>query len=60
MIARWDGAVRQAMQDPALVRRLTDAGFTPLYEGPEAFARRLAEDRRRWGEVIRAGSVRAQ
>ena len=60
VIARWDAAVRQAMQDPALIRRMTEGGFTPLYEGPGAFARRLADDRRRWGEVIRAGDVRAQ
>ncbi|HYF08397.1 MAG TPA: tripartite tricarboxylate transporter substrate binding protein [Acetobacteraceae bacterium] len=60
VVARWDEAVRTAMRDEALLRRLTEAGFTPLYEGPEAFARRLADDRRRWGEVIRAGGVRAQ
>ena len=44
-VARWDDAIRQAMQDPAFVRRLQDAGFTPLYEGPAPFARRLEADR---------------
>ena len=60
VMARWDTAVRQAMADPALLQRMTAGGFTTHYEGPEAFARRLADDRRRWGEVIRAGDVRAQ
>jgi hypothetical protein len=39
---------------------LTEAGFTPLYEPPEAFASRLAADRAKWRDVIRAGDVRAQ
>ena len=59
-VTRWDEAIRQAMQDPVFLRRLQDAGFTPLYEGPAAFARRLDADRKRWGEVIRAGKVGAQ
>ena len=59
-VARWDDAIRQAMQDQAFLRRLQDAGFTPLYEGPAAFARRLETDRKRWGEVIRVGKVGAQ
>jgi tripartite-type tricarboxylate transporter receptor subunit TctC len=60
VIARWDDAVRTAMAEPALLRRLTEAGFTPLYEGPEPFANRLATDRAKWRDVIRAGDVRAQ
>ena len=59
-VARWDDAIRQAMQDQTFVRRLQDAGFTPLYEGPAPFARRLEADRKRWGEVIRTGKVGAQ
>jgi tripartite-type tricarboxylate transporter receptor subunit TctC len=58
-VESWAGAIRRAMDDPALVRRLQDAGFTPLYEDPEAFARRLAQDRRTWRAVIQAGNVRA-
>ncbi len=60
VVAKWDDAVRQAMSDPAFQRRLQDAGFTPFYEGPAAFARRLEADRKRWGDVIRAGKVGAQ
>ena len=60
VVARWDDAIRTAMADPALLRRLTEAGFTPLYEGPEPFATRLAADRAKWRDVIRAGDVRAQ
>ena len=58
--ARWDDAIRQAMQDPVFLRRVQDGGFTPFYEGPAAFARRLETDRRRWREVIQAGNVGAQ
>lgn len=59
-LARWDEAVRKALQDPAVLKRLSDGGFTPLYEGPAAFARRLEADRRRWKEVIQAGNVGGQ
>ena len=59
-LTRWDEAIRTAMQDPVFTKRLQDAGFTPFYEGPAAFARRLETDRRRWGEVIRAGKVGMQ
>jgi tripartite-type tricarboxylate transporter receptor subunit TctC len=58
--ARWDEAIRTTMQEPVFQKRLQDAGFTPYYEGPAAFARRLETDRKRWGEVIRAGKVGAQ
>jgi tripartite-type tricarboxylate transporter receptor subunit TctC len=58
-LARWDDAIRQAMQDAVFLKRLSDAGFTPLYEGPPAFARRLETDRKRWREVIQAGKVGA-
>ena len=59
-VKRWDEALRQVMQDPAFLKRLQDSGFSPLYEGPEAFARRLESDRRRWREVIQAGKVGQQ
>ncbi|WP_424810710.1 Bug family tripartite tricarboxylate transporter substrate binding protein [Roseococcus sp. YIM B11640] len=60
VIARWDDAIRAAMQNEAFRQRLTEAGFSPIYEGPEAFATRLAADRAKWLDVIRAANLRAQ
>jgi tripartite-type tricarboxylate transporter receptor subunit TctC len=59
-ITRWDDSIRQAMQDPTFLKRLQDAGFTPHYEGPAAFARRYEADRKRWGDVIRASRIGTQ
>jgi tripartite-type tricarboxylate transporter receptor subunit TctC len=59
-VKAWDEAVRRALQDPALIKRLQEAGYTPLYEGPTAFASRLDSDRKRWKEVIQASKVSAQ
>ncbi|MBW8268666.1 Bug family tripartite tricarboxylate transporter substrate binding protein [Caldovatus aquaticus] len=58
-IRRWEAALRRAMADPALLRRLQDAGFTPHFEDAETFARRVEHDRRTWREVIQAGNIRA-
>ncbi|MBS7810318.1 Bug family tripartite tricarboxylate transporter substrate binding protein [Roseococcus pinisoli] len=60
VVARWDEAIRTAMRSEAFRRRLTEAGFTPFYEGPDALATRLAADRAKWLDVIRAADVRAQ
>jgi len=60
VVMRWDDAIRQSMQDPVVAKRMQDAGFTPFYEGPAAFAKRLEADRLRWREVIQAGNVGAQ
>ncbi len=56
-IKRLDEVIRQVMQDPVFLRRLQDSGFSPMYEGPEPFTRRLDADRKRWREVIQAGNV---
>ena len=57
-VTQWSEAVEKALQDEALRKRLRDNGLTPLHEGPDAFATRIASDRRLWGEVIRAAGVR--
>lgn len=56
-VARWDEAIRRIMNDPAFLKRMSDAGFAPVYEGPELFNKRLQADRVRWREVIQAGNV---
>jgi tripartite-type tricarboxylate transporter receptor subunit TctC len=59
VLGRWEGAVRRAMADPALVRRMAEGGLTPRFEDAQTLARRLEADRRRWREVIQAVNLRA-
>ena len=56
---RWAAAVRAALAEPALARRLQEMGLTPHPEDPAAMDARAARDRARWGAVIRDGGVRA-
>lgn len=60
LAANWEAAVKRAMADPALVRRMADGGLTPRFEDRATITRRLAEDRRLWLEVIRAVNLRAE
>lgn len=58
-LRRWEEAVRRAMADPALVRRMAEGGLTPRFEDAATLSRRLEADRRQWREVIRAVNLRA-
>ncbi|MCX8134875.1 MAG: tripartite tricarboxylate transporter substrate binding protein [Roseococcus sp.] len=59
-IARWTAAVRAALQDETLRRRLLESGLAPLFEDHAAFATTIGRDRAAWGEVIRAAGIRAE
>ncbi|WP_135466251.1 Bug family tripartite tricarboxylate transporter substrate binding protein [Crenalkalicoccus roseus] len=59
-LRRWEEALRAALRDEAVVRRLADNGLTPHFEDSATLARRLENDRRTWLEVIRAVNVRAE
>ena len=56
----WEDAVRQAMADPVLVRRMAEGGLTPRFEDAKTLAGRLEADRRQWREVIRSVNLRAE
>lgn len=58
-VARWSGAVRTALENPELRKKLLGNGLTPLFEDQAAFGARMARDRRLWGETIRAAGIRA-
>lgn len=60
LAASLEAAVKQAMADPGLVRRMAEGGLTPRFEDRATITRRLAEDRRLWLEVIRAVNLRAE
>ena len=58
-LERWVAALRQVNADPLFQRRMTENGMESLIEGPEPFRATIEEDRRRWGEVMRAANIRA-
>ena len=59
LVDRLEAAVRQAMADPSLIRRMAEGGLSPRFEDRAAITRRLAADRALWLEVIRAVNLRA-
>lgn len=59
-VARWAEAIRAALQDATLRRRLLDNGLAPGFEDPASFGRTIARDRAVWGEAIRAAGIRAE
>jgi tripartite-type tricarboxylate transporter receptor subunit TctC len=58
-VAAWATAIRAALEDPTVRKRLLDSGLTPYFEDAETFGRTIARDRRMWREAIRAAGVQA-
>lgn len=60
IVSRLDGAVRTGLADARLKERLADMGAMPLALSADAFARFIAFETARYGEVVRAAGIRAQ
>jgi tripartite-type tricarboxylate transporter receptor subunit TctC len=58
-LAVLEPAVIRALSAPALQARLVEAGFTPAVNGRAAFATLIADDTRRWAEIVRRTGFRA-
>jgi tripartite-type tricarboxylate transporter receptor subunit TctC len=58
VIARAAEAARDALRAPDVAARLPALGWEPAAEGPEPFARFLAEERAAMGALIRAEGIR--
>jgi tripartite-type tricarboxylate transporter receptor subunit TctC len=55
--ARLFGAMRQALTNPDVIRRLRDEGAEPSNLDGEGFARLIRWERERWATVIRQASI---
>lgn len=55
--ARLFEAMRQALSDPEVIRRLRDEGAEPSSLDGEGFARLIRWERERWAEVIRQANI---
>jgi tripartite-type tricarboxylate transporter receptor subunit TctC len=49
-----NAAVKKALDDPALVKRLTELGNTPHWESVTQFRQTVKDNRARWAEVVKA------
>src|SRR5690349_9828810 len=49
-----NAAVKKALEDPALVKRLTELGNTPHWEPVAQFRQTVKDNRARWAEVVKA------
>lgn len=58
IIERMNAEVNRALAQPALRERLAGQGADPLPMTPAAFGAFIAEDRARWGGVIRTGNIK--
>jgi len=58
LVARMNREVNAILAKPAMRARMAAQGSEPLTMTPAAFGARIAEDRARWAQVIRAGNIR--
>ena len=52
-------AIQTVLSDPAVRKRMGDLGAEALPATPAQFVRRIDEERKRWGEVIKAANIQA-
>ena len=55
--ATLEKAVGEALKNPELLKRLKEDGAAPSDMRAEAFAKFMAEERKRWGEVIATANI---
>lgn len=60
VVARLDAALRAALDDPAIQRRIEELGSIPArgeMQGPEALRTLVTREVARWAEVVRAAGI---
>jgi tripartite-type tricarboxylate transporter receptor subunit TctC len=63
VVARLDAALRAALADPAIIRRIEDLGSIPARpeaQGPEALRSLVRGEVERWAVVVRAAGIQPQ
>lgn len=58
LVARWNEEVNRAMEAPEVRHRFVENGLQRLGGAPRDFLRQIAEDRAKWGKVIREHNIR--
>lgn len=59
ILARLNGEINRAMNDPAVIKRLAVEGAQAVTSTPEEFAARVKNEIEKWGKVVRAAGIKA-
>ena len=59
VIKRWEEAVKAAVEDPAVSKKLLDNGMVPAFQDAAALTRTMEENRKNYREIIKAANIRA-
>lgn len=60
VVKRWEAAIKAAVEDPDVSRRLLDNGMVPAFQDSAGLAKTMEENRRGYREVIRAANIKAE
>ncbi len=60
IIAKLNGAIEAALQDPKIKARYDSLGSTPLLCSPEQFRAHIARETEKWAKVIKFANVQQQ
>ncbi len=60
VVERLNAAVNDVLKDPAVRKRLSDMGATPLGGTPKGLADHLAAETVKWGNVVREAKIQLQ
>jgi tripartite-type tricarboxylate transporter receptor subunit TctC len=59
-VRRWEEAIRAAVEDPEVSRKLLDNGMVPSFQDAAGLTRTMEENRRGYRAVIQAAGIRAE
>jgi tripartite-type tricarboxylate transporter receptor subunit TctC len=60
IVARLNGALKDAVAEPRIVARFKDDGGVPTVMSPAAFAQFLADDKANWHKMVEAAGLTAE
>jgi tripartite-type tricarboxylate transporter receptor subunit TctC len=60
VVKRLHAEIAKAVRQPSMEKFTTQSGARMVGNTPEEFARLIADERRKWGEIIRAANITAQ
>lgn len=60
IVNRLNGEINAMLKEPAVDKRLQEAGMVPMIESPEAFAARIKKDYDKYGAIIKAANIKIE